>query len=364
MKKIFKYSVVAVIVLFAVIIIGLFTASNSEKFVGGIAFLFGLGLIVLIGAAIIALLAKLARSSPTLGPTGVTAPTAPKSWWEKVAENPVGKNLMTTGILTVIYVIGFWLLYGPLASWLRSRFGFSNIQSWSLVTLLGLGFIFPSVWLLYSAANIPGDPKNVKRGMRLIAFAVLLVLAYIKWSGPSELFNPDDGKAKFWIDKTTGEMVYDPSADSSKTRYSSKTGHRLKLGEPEDVKLAASQQSGSNPITSLFMSPPPDTRATSIVSLGEWSEDDFLDPPPYNGLIVYRIPAGDYWSQAISLPKGRVYSFDVRAKTQEKHFSPGKETWSQPRNVGPGYRFDISGSSAISFQARADRDVFIDASWR
>ncbi|MEK7181182.1 MAG: hypothetical protein AAB738_02500 [Patescibacteria group bacterium] len=289
---------------------------------------------------------------------------AEKTGW---LQTPSGKNLKTAAILTAIYLTGFWLLYGPLAHWIQSHFGCTETESSVMVTLFGLAFVFPAVWLLYSAANIPGDPKTIKRGMRAIAFAMLFVLAYFKLSGPSELFNPENGNPKFWTDKTTGEMVYDPSADPSKTRFSSRSGYRLELGKPEDVKnlkfAATGNQKGLVKEVADGLknrnSIPIDT-----IPLGEFS-DEFLTPPPTSGWVVYAILPGNYeWCQPISWPKGRQVTTNIYNLTWVVGFNPTTGEWKEAKRSGPGYTNGayFNGLSAMSWHTRSTV-YYIPAYW-
>jgi len=284
-------------------------------------------------------------------------PTEKTGW----LQTPSGKNWSTAGTLTAIYLAGFWLLYGPLANWLRSHFGCTETEASVMVTLFGLAFIFPAVWLLYSAANIPGDPKTIKRGMRAIAFAMLVVLGYFNWSGPSELFNPENGNPKFWIDKATGEIIYDPSADSSKTRYSPRSGHRLEIGNPEDVKLTASQQSGSNPLQKA---------ADAIKNLGAreipiviLDSDGFIDSPDYIGPITYIIPKGDGWATAIR-PRGRSATIDPQVETLVQACGSNGE-WKPPIKTGPFHKNAayFNGATAIRYHRLPERDNPVPTLW-
>ena len=286
---------------------------------------------------------------------------------QKVAEKtswlqtPAGKNLSTAGILTAIYLLGFWLLYGPLAGWLRSRFGCSETESWVMVTLFGLAFIFPSVWLIYSAANIPGDPKNIKRGMRAIAFAILSVLAYVHWGGPSQFFDKETGEAKFWVDDSTKEVIYDPAVDSSKTRFSATTGHKLRPGSSEDVatlKLAESSGGLTKKIERTFNDwNAPRIDSSFLIGL------EFIDAPSSPGTIHYIVPKGEGWSTAIR-PRGSNWIADPQTETLLSACgSDGK--WKPPIRTGPFYDIKkyLNGATAFRYFRLPATDNLVPITW-
>lgn len=216
-------------------------------------------------------------------------PTEKTDW----LQTPAGKNLKTAAILTVIYFTAIWLCYNFGAKWMQSAWGFTQRTSWVLVTLLGIGITVPAIWLLYSAANIPGDPKAVKKGMRTIAFAILAFFAYTYYAQPVEFFNSQSGKPVAQIDPATNKLYYFPQGDSM--RYSPETGERLRQVTKEDVKrlnLVPKQSPGNllekaEATVKRWNTPRVDT---VIFTKSQW---------PQSGPVIYEIQPGTGWTPPI-----------------------------------------------------------------
>lgn len=289
------------------------------------------------------------------------------------AKSPAGKNILTAIILTAIYGFLIWAIYNPMALWAQSKFGLTEMQSWFVMTSFGLLVFIPAVWILYQAANIPGDPEKVKSTMRRVAFVVLILMAYVSWKGPTEMFT-EDGRSKFWVDIETGEHFYDPEAsktDSATTKFSSKTGNPLRLGTREDIRetnttggISIKETIGK--IDRFLEGPPP-----RIDTVHLWPGLPTIDPP--NRTTVFIVPKagpeGPRWSQMIRLqgsPRGQARGyFDARVETWCNAI--GLDGYSKEESVivGPtrnkAYGSYFQDATAITYLQR--KDMAIEIHW-
>jgi hypothetical protein len=139
-------------------------------------------------------------------------------------------GIIVGALLTAIYGGAVWLGYLYLAPWLTESLLIGHDQRWSwvLVTALGLSLI-PGFWRLYQVTGIPGDPDNVRRGIRTIQFFVLIFFAYLYYSQPNWFFDHKTGEPRFWVADKEGRVYPAPG-------YSPETGEKLRPGTQKDVE--------------------------------------------------------------------------------------------------------------------------------
>jgi len=140
-------------------------------------------------------------------------------------------------ILLTLYGTALWLAYGYGAKRIHTELGVELRLAWLIVTILG-SLAIPAFWILLGPANIPGDPKTVKKGFRGLAFLTLLFFGWWYHIEPNRFFsrttpdpdqaNKERGKSLFWVDDDEGKIYY---ADG----FSPVTGKRLRPGTPEDA---------------------------------------------------------------------------------------------------------------------------------
>ncbi len=355
------------------ILIILMLLTNSEKIWGGLMALIGILIILSIAIVIVAALAKSIQQNNRLGPTGATPQKSP---WQKFLESPTGKNLTIAIVLIVLYLIIFWLLYGPITNSIQNAWGLTERAAWLIITILGLAIMAPALWLLFEKAGIPGDPAKVRKGLRAMALAIVLFLAYSYYHSPEELFDPESGQAQFWVNES-GEVFRYPTDTEDTVRYSPKTGLPLRKGRPEDASIAL--KSNGNPLTSVaeFLEKkfgkvivPVDT-----VILGP----GMIDPPKRKGWKLYIIEPGDDWSGIRYDQTGRIefheYSFLTEEPTslqcQKKDtwnertqtFESGK--WKIPVPDGKDYYHSkyFEKSRALRWKQLPEEPIYILANW-
>jgi len=185
--------------------------------------------------ACVLLIGKFWTSSGGGGKGGVPDRTDSPTLWDKLKQNQFVRGFGIAVFLTLVYILLLWLGYYLTAGALVRQLGTEKRWAFLLITVLGLPLI-EVIWWLYKAAGVPGESKVIGRSFRTFAVFVLIFLGWWYHDQPNRLFEPESGKASFWVAEKEQKLYFFPSSSKPKVYFSPATGETLRLGTPADAE--------------------------------------------------------------------------------------------------------------------------------
>ncbi len=227
------------------------------------------------------------------------------------SENPLISKIFNLLVLTLIYGLALWGLSRG-AGWVQSELGVSNRWAWVIVAILGLPFLVPALWNLYSGI-LPGDKKAVRAGLIAASFVILVFLGWWYHHQPARLFDEKTGRAQAWYAEKEGKIYY-YSTDSVTVKsgplrgfkimpvyYSPVTGEGLRLVTREDARKLQQESWLKKGYRSMF----PRAFAERGTTSGSGS---FTFP---DGVDQIEVPLhSTKWSGQVITPPGSIYRID------------------------------------------------------